>query len=74
MRTITGSAVIPLSCCYVDKRYQGMHTHKHINRLANKWDERKLTPIILVPHLEEHIFAIVDGQGKSIVAPQKMTE
>lgn len=70
-RTVTGSAVVPLSCCFVDTRYQGMRTHKHLNRLINKWDERKLTPIILVPHPEEYRFAIVDGQGRSKVAPLK---
>ncbi len=71
IKVITGSTVVPLSCCFVDSRYQGMRTHKHLNRLRSKWDERKLTPIILVPHLEEHRFAIVDGQGRFIVAPEK---
>lgn len=70
-RAITGSAVVPLSCCFVDFRYQGMRTHKHLNRLKNKWDERKLTPIILVPHPEEYRFAVVDGQGRCLVAPEK---
>ena len=70
-RTITGSVVVPLSCCFVDERYQGMRTHKKLNRLRSKWDERKLTPIILVPHPEEYRFAIVDGQGRSRVAPEK---
>ena len=70
-RVITGSAVVPLSLCFVDARYQGMRTHKHLNRLRNKWDERKLTPIILVWHLEEHRFAIVDGQGRFIIAGEK---
>lgn len=70
-RAITGSAVVPLSCCFVDSRYQGMRTHKHLNRLRNKWDERKLTPIILVPHPEEYRFAVVDGQGRCLVAPEK---
>lgn len=70
-RTITGSVVVPLSCCFVDERYQGMRTHKRLNRLRSKWDERKLTPIILVPHPEEYRFAIVDGQGRSRVAPEK---
>lgn len=70
-RAITGSAVVPLSCCFVDSRYQGMRTHKHLNRLKNKWDERKLTPIILVPHPEEYSFAVVDGQGRCLVAPEK---
>lgn len=70
-RAITGSAVVPLSCCFADSRYQGMRTHKHLNRLKNKWDERKLTPIILVPHPEEYRFAVVDGQGRCLVAPEK---
>ena len=46
-RVITGSAVVPLSLCFVDSRYQGNRYHKHLNRLRNRWDERKLTPIIL---------------------------
>lgn len=71
VRIITGSTVVPLSCCFVDSRYQGMRTHKHLNRLKNKWDERKLTPIILVPHPEEYRFAVVDGQGRCLVAPEK---
>lgn len=70
-RAVTGSAVVPLSCCFVDSRYQGMRTHKHLNRLKNKWDERKLTPIILVPHPEEYRFAVVDGQGRCLVVPEK---
>lgn len=71
IKMITGSTVVPLSCCFVDSRYQGMRTHKHLNRLKNKWDERKLTPIILVPHPEEYRFAVVDGQGRCLVAPDK---
>ena len=70
-RVITGSAVVPLSLCYVDSRYQGMRTHKHLNRLRNRWDERKLTPIILVLHPEEYRLAVVDGQGRIIVAGEK---
>lgn len=70
-RVITGSAVVPLSLCYIDPRYQGMRTHKHLNKLRNKWDERKLTPIILVLHPEEYKCAVVDGQGRVIVAPEK---
>lgn len=70
-KTLTGSAVVPLSCCFVDPRYQGMRTHKRLNRLRSNWDERKLTPIILVPHPEEYRFAVVDGQGRCTVAPEK---
>ena len=71
LHTVTASACIPLSCCYVDKRYQGLRSHKRISQLESKFDKRKLTPITVVPHYDEHIFAIVDGQGRSIVAPKK---
>jgi len=70
-RVITGSAVVPLSLCFVDSRYQEMRSHKHLNRLRNKWDVRKLTHIILVLHPEEYRLAVVDGQGRIIVAPEK---
>lgn len=70
-RVITGSAVVPLSCCFVDEQYQGLRKHKHLSKLENKWDKRKLTPITLVPHPEEYRFAIVDGQGRCLVAPKK---
>lgn len=71
MRTVTGSAVVPLSLCYIDERYQGMRAHKHLNKLRNKWDIRKLTPIVLIPHPEEHRFAVGDGQGRCLIAPEK---
>ena len=71
LHTITASACVPLSICFVDPRYQGMRSHKRIGRLESKFDKRKLTPITIVPHYEEHRFAIVDGQGRSIVAPKK---
>lgn len=68
---IMGSVVAPLSLCYVDERYQGMRYHKSLNRLESRWDPRKCTPIIIVPHYEECRFAIVDGQGRYRVAPKK---
>ena len=70
-KVITGSVSVPLSICFIDKRYQGMREHKKLNRLENKWDERKLTPIIIVPHPEEYRYAVVDGQGRCLVAPKK---
>lgn len=70
LRTITATAYVPLSCCFVDPRYQGMRTHKQIRKLENNFDKRKLTSITLVPHFEEHMFAIVDGQGRFRVAPK----
>lgn len=70
-RIITASATIPLSMCYVDERYQGLRTHKNIAKLINKWDVRKLEPITVVPHPEEYRFAIVNGKGRSMAAPEK---
>ena len=69
-KIILGTGDIPLNLLYVDMRYQGMRTHKNINKLIAKWDIRKLTPIILVPHPEENRFAIVDGQGRYLAAPK----
>lgn len=70
-KVLMGSAVVPLSCCYIDERYQGLRQHKNIRRLETKWDPRKLGPITLVPHPEEYRFAVVDGQGRCVVAPKK---
>lgn len=55
LRTITASACVPLSVCFVDPRYQGMRSHKRLNRLDLHFDKRKLAPITLVPHYEEYI-------------------
>ena len=71
LRTITATANVPLSCCFVDSRYQGMRKHNQLRKLEKHFDKRKLAPITLVPHYEEHRFAIVDGQGRSKVAPKK---
>ena len=68
-KQIQAAGNIPLSLCYVDTRYQGLRRHSKIKKLINKWDVNKLSPIILVPHPEEYRFAIVDGQGRSIVQP-----
>ena len=70
-KVITGSVNVPLSICFIDQRYQGMRVHKKLRQLENKWDERKLTPIIIVPHPEECRYAVVDGQGRCLVAPKK---
>ena len=49
-RVLTSTAWIPLDMLFVDARYQGLRTHKQINKLRMKFDKRKLTPIIVVPH------------------------
>lgn len=69
-KIIMCSGSVPLSLLFVDSRYQGMRKHKQLSRLRNKWDVRKLTPIILVPHFEESRFAIVDGQGRFLIASE----
>ena len=68
-RTITGSVVAPLSLLYVDERYQGLRTHKQLSKLDKNFDIRKLAPIVIVLHPEEYRCAIVDGQGRHLVAP-----
>ena len=73
-RVLTSTAWIPLDMLFVDARYQGLRTHKQINKLRMKFDKRKLTPIIVVPHYEEYRFAICDGQGRWILAPEKGLE
>lgn len=70
-KVVQATGMIPLSLCYVDARYQGMRKHKKLKKLINNWDINKLTPIILVPHPETYCFAIVDGQGRFLVAPMK---
>lgn len=69
-KIIMCSGSVPLSLLFVDSRYQGMRKHKQLSRLRIKWDIRKLTPIILVPHFEENRFAIVDGQGRFLIASE----
>lgn len=70
-KVVQATGNIPLSLCFVDVRYQGLRRHSKLKKLIDKWDINKLSPIILVPHPEEYRFAIVDGQGRSIVAPMK---
>ncbi len=59
-----GIVAIDLSLLYVDERYQGLRKHKRIKKLIANWDERKLSPVVVVPHPEECRFAVVDGQGR----------
>lgn len=69
-KIIMCSGSVPLSLLFVDSRYQGLRKHKQLSQLRSKWDIRKLTPIILVPHFEEGRFAIVDGQGRFLTASE----
>lgn len=69
-RKSIGIVAIDLSLLYVDMRYQKLRKHKKIKKLIDNWDERKLSPIIVVPHKEECRFAVVDGQGRMIAAKE----
>lgn len=70
-KVITAVAWIPLDILYVDSRYQGLRTHKQLNRLRKKFDKKKLSNIVVVPHYDENRFAIVDGQGRWMLAEEK---
>ena len=65
-----GIVAIDLSLLFVDARYQGLRVHRKIKKLINNWDERKLSPIIVVPHPEECRFAVVDGKGRVLAAQE----
>lgn len=61
---------IPIELLAVDPAYQRIETRsdQKVKRLAMRWDERKLMPIIVVPHDEAACFAVVDGQGRLIAS------
>lgn len=61
---------IPISLLRVDPAYQRISTRtmSRLRKLANHWNEDKLTPIIVVPHMEECVFYIIDGYGRLIVS------
>lgn len=67
---ILASGSIPMELLYVDERYQGLREHRKLSNLKRNWDIRKLGPIEVVPHPEECRFAIVDGQGRFLVATE----
>ena len=51
---------VPVSLLRVDPAYQriGTRTQKKLRRLASNWNEDKLTPIIIVPHMEEYCWKL----------------
>lgn len=56
---------VPLKLLSIDERYQTpVRTKRNINYLVKNWDENKLLPLVVVPHDEEGLFAIVDGFGR----------
>ena len=59
-----------------DNEYQtDIRTERNLGYLINNWDERKLLPLVVVPHDEEGLFYVVDGYGRwkasQIVNPEK---
>lgn len=60
---------IPARLMAIDKRYQTeLRTERDLGYLINNWDERKLLPLTVVPHDEEGLVYITDGQedGKQV--------
>lgn len=56
---------IPVRLFAIDITYQTLvRTERELGYLVNKWDERKLLPLMIVPHDEEGLFYIVDGYGR----------
>lgn len=58
---------IPVELMEVDSRYQtDERTERDLQYLVRNWDERKLMPLMGVPHWEEGKVYIVDGYGRWI--------
>lgn len=58
---------IPVELLAIDETYQTIERtgrRDSINRLAANWDENKLEPITVVPHIEECKFYVVNGYGR----------
>lgn len=65
---------IDIGLLYVDKRYQRERTNTFIRKLADDWNWRSYGFITVVPHPEDHLFSIVDGQGRYLAAIQRGIE
>lgn len=60
---------IPVDLMEVDTRYQtDERTERDLQYLVRNWDERKLMPLMGVPHWEEGKVYIVDGYGRWIAS------
>ena len=56
---------IPARLLAIDESYQTpLRTERDLGYLINNWDERKLLPLIVVPHEEVGLCYITDGQGR----------
>lgn len=60
---------IPVELMEIDTRYQtDERTERDLQYLVRNWDERKLMPLLGVPHWEEGKVYIVDGYGRWIAS------
>lgn len=56
---------IPARLLAIDDSYQTpLRTERDLGYLINNWDKRKLLPLMVVPHEEEGLCYITDGQGR----------
>lgn len=63
-KVVTANANIPVELLDVDARYQRERDPKTYRKLINTWDVRKYTPVVVVPHVEDGKFFLIDGQGR----------
>ena len=60
---------VPVELMEIDSRYQtDERTERDLQYLTRNWDERKLMPLLGVPHWEEGKVYIVDGYGRWIAS------
>ena len=60
---------VPVELMEIDPRYQtDERTDRDLQYLTRNWDERKLMPLMGVPHWEEGKVYIVDGYGRWIAS------
>lgn len=69
---------VPVYMMAIDESYQTVdRTARKLNYLTNRWDERKIGVLTVVPHEEEGLCYIVDGYGRwkasQIVDKEKYT-
>lgn len=59
-------ASIPVELLCIDDTYQRTDTRdmRKIETLAKKWDDHKMTPLLVTAHKDESKFCIVDGYGR----------
>lgn len=69
---------VPVYMMAIDESYQTVdRTARKLNYLTNRWDERKIGVLTVVPHEDEGLCYIVDGYGRwkasQIVDEEKYT-